>query len=219
MSAHTRGLIDVKLLSSGIVQRLPIENSALFREIYVWRCYERERLVKPGDIVVDAGAMTGIFTLKAAAQKASKILAFEPFFPSYLLLRKNIKWNKLKNVIAFNIALSNRNEERKLWVHEAPGSQTFRKETEEFVMVPTMKLDDVLEEEGVDHVDFIKIDVEGWEIPVLMGANEILKQAPIHLGIAGYHYPEQLAELSELLISREFNVKTLWERYLYAWKD
>ncbi len=216
----TLGLLDVKL-PNGMVQRIPIESSSQFREVYVWKAYERIREVKPGDVVVDVGAMVGTFTLKAAAQGASRILAFEPFPPSFKILAENLERNKLDNVDAYRVALAQRNGEMKLWAHENPGSQslTDMKDPEKFVMVPTRRLDDVLKEEEADHVDFIKIDVEGAEHLVLMGAKETLKRTPIHLGIAVYHYPEQLKEISTMLEGLGFKTHTLWNRYLFAEKN
>lgn len=217
---ETLGLIEVKL-PNGMVQSIPIESSSQFREIYVWKAYELAREVQPGDVVVDAGAMVGTFTLKAAAQGASRILAFEPFPPSFEILEENLKRNGLDNVDAFNVALAQLNGEMKLWTHKNPGSQSLTdvQDPEKFIMVPTRRLDDVLEEEGVDHVDFIKMDVEGAESLILLGAKDTLNRAPIHLGIAAYHYPEQVEELGNMLVSLGFKIQTLWKRYLYAWKD
>ncbi len=216
----TLGLIEVKL-PNGMVQSIPIEASSQFREIYVWKAYERIREVKPGDVVVDAGAMVGTFTLKAASQGASRILAFEPFPSSFELLNENIKRNELNNVDAFDVALSQCNGEMKLWSHENPGSQslTDMKDPKKFIMVPTKRLDDVLKEEDVEHVDFIKIDVEGAETLVLMGAKETLKRTPIHLGIAVYHYPKQFEEINTMLEGLGFKTHTLWNRYLFAEKN
>jgi len=217
---ETLGLLEVKL-PNGMFQHIPIESSSQFREIYVWKAYEQIRKVLPGDVVVDAGAMVGTFTLKAAAQGASRILAFEPFPPSLEILQENLKRNELENVDAFDVALAQLNGALKLWAHKNPGSQSLTdiNDPEKFIIVQARRLDDVLEEEGVDHVDFIKIDVEGAEGLVLMGAKETLKRTPIHLGIAVYHYPKQLEEINTMLEGIGFKTHTLWNRYLYAESD
>jgi hypothetical protein len=51
------------------------------------------------------------------------------------------------------------------------------------VAVEAMTLDDYCEREGLTHIDFVKIDVEGAEFLVLEGATELLasKDAPVIL--------------------------------------
>jgi FkbM family methyltransferase len=134
--------------------------------------YEKYRSLKPDDVVVDAGAGIGIFTVKASLQ-AKHVYAFEPEPENYGYLKRNV--NGLKNVKIFNTALfSNQkimplNISQGSWgahslfpLPESHGSET--------VMVQTVRLDDVVHEK----VDFLKIDVEASELEMLKGASRIL---------------------------------------------
>ncbi|WP_229572641.1 FkbM family methyltransferase [Saccharolobus caldissimus] len=60
--------------------------------------------VKKEDIVLDAGAFIGDFTLKIA-RKAKEVVAVEPLPWAFQLLKKNVEMNELKNVVPVNKAL------------------------------------------------------------------------------------------------------------------
>ncbi|WP_225969531.1 FkbM family methyltransferase [Saccharolobus islandicus] len=60
--------------------------------------------VKKEDIVLDAGAFIGDFTVKVA-KKAKEVVAVEPLPWAFQLLKKNVEMNELKNVVLVNKAL------------------------------------------------------------------------------------------------------------------
>jgi FkbM family methyltransferase len=57
----------------------------------------------------------------------------------------------------------------------------------EFTTAPVRPLDDILEELGVKHVEFVKFDIEGAERNALQGASRLLKSSKPQMAIAGYH--------------------------------
>src|SRR5579885_1432959 len=61
--------------------------------------------ITKGDIVLDAGANVGIFSI-LASRKAHKVIAIEPDPENYGYLLKNIEANHAENIIPVNIALS-----------------------------------------------------------------------------------------------------------------
>ncbi len=60
--------------------------------------------VKKDDVVLDAGAFIGDFTVKVA-KKAKEVVAVEPLPWAFQLLKKNVEMNELKNVVLVNKAL------------------------------------------------------------------------------------------------------------------
>src|SRR3990167_6694466 len=83
--------------------------------------YESKLLIKnikDGDIVIDVGANIGYYTLLFAKKvgENGKVFAFEPDSASFAILEKNIKDNKFRNVEAFNIALSDKQEDLSLFI-------------------------------------------------------------------------------------------------------
>jgi len=60
--------------------------------------------VKNTDVVLDAGAFVGDFTVKVA-RKAKEVVAVEPLPWAFKLLKENVETNNLKNVTLVNKAL------------------------------------------------------------------------------------------------------------------
>jgi len=137
--------------------------------------------VKAG-VFVDVGAHVGKYTVKVARQMADKgrVVSIEPDPGNFSALKTNIELNKLTNVHAFNVACWNKSEE--LSLYQSPSGSTVissvkEKVSNHFVKVKGVKLDDILENLGIDDVNLIKIDVEGAEEEVIQGARGIITKS------------------------------------------
>ncbi|MCG2725697.1 MAG: FkbM family methyltransferase [Elusimicrobia bacterium] len=77
-----------------------------------------KKVIKKGDIVLDLGAHIGYYTLIFAklVGNEGKVIAFEPSPNNFALLKKNIGINGYKNVILKQKAVSNKNENIKLYL-------------------------------------------------------------------------------------------------------
>ena len=64
-----------------------------------------------------------------------------------------------------------------------------------------MRLDTLIKKERLRYVDFIKIDVEGFESDVLTGAKTVIQTFKPKLAIALYHKSSDLTELPRLVRS------------------
>ena len=151
--------------------------------------------IKEGDVVVDVGAYIGIFSLLASERVGDKgcVYAFEPVPRSYERLMRNLEINKVKNVKAYNLGLSDRNESLPVYIpKEIPAEASlcqssateFSKGTnmqKEVIKVSLKPFDQFSEEEGLNHVDVVKIDVEGAELKVLKGMKKVLKSDNLKL--------------------------------------
>ena len=128
-------------------------------------------LIREGMTVVDVGASIGYYTLLAAKRvgREGLVLAFEPDPYRFKALKENVEINAWKNVKVFQLAVSNKEEERKM----ESGESFVIKSRKHVVTVKTVRLDTFLQTLQVDP-DIIKIDVEGAELEVLMGMKDIL---------------------------------------------
>lgn len=147
-----------------------------------------------GKVLLDVGANTGSFSL------ISKFLdcytyAFEPQSKVCKILESNIKLNKLeKKTTIIKVALSDKKSNSKLKL-KIPNSnsglasigEVNANDKVKFEEVKVSSIDEVVRDYNIENVDFIKIDVEGFELNVLKGA----------LNTISNYKPELLVEYSK----------------------
>lgn len=132
-----------------------------------------------GGVFVDVGANIGIFSVLAAKKvgPSGKVMAVEPSSRILSYLKENIRINKLSNIIIKNCAAHSSNLSHSFY--EAPidhfGMGSLAPQFNSApILVTTQTLDHMLAEEQIEHVDVLKIDVEGFESRVFQGAERLL---------------------------------------------
>jgi FkbM family methyltransferase len=149
---------------------------------------------KEGDVVVDIGAHIGRYTIISSKRvgQNGKVIAIEAHPGNFEMLNRNIKLNNLTNVIPLNYAAYSKQTKLDLYwyMENSTGHNSIMlnyKSTNykgNFVQVNTNTLDDLLlqQQNGINEVNWIKIDVEGAELEVLKGAvNTLSKSKDISL--------------------------------------
>jgi FkbM family methyltransferase len=142
-----------------------------------------ELLLKPGMTFLDIGTHVGQYTLVASRLVGSSgsVHGFEPDPETFRWLLSNIRRNGLTNVRSRNVALAAEPGRLVLYLSSVSdiGSNSLR-EPPSFsgraCEVETINLDAYLRASGIGRVDFVKIDVEGAEYGVLMGASDLLRR-------------------------------------------
>jgi FkbM family methyltransferase len=137
--------------------------------------------LKPGMTFVDVGANVGYFSLLAASLvgERGRVYALEPSPYAYARVAATLRANRMPQVHAFQMGLSA--EPGELALYLPPEDAHFHSPTMSAgsggrpVAVPVRRLDDALDEWGVETVDLIKVDVEGHEPFVFEGASRVLR--------------------------------------------
>lgn len=149
-----------------------------------------EHCLRPGDVFVDAGASVGQMAFHAARIVGARgsVLAFEPAPERHDDLVDGIALNHLVNVRPFRCGLGADNTELRLYLRGSP-SMVDQERKQDTVTVPVRRLDDVLADQAIGPVRFVKIDVEGLEPEVLEGARGLLtsREPPILCYEHGIH--------------------------------
>jgi FkbM family methyltransferase len=164
----------------------------IFQSIIVDQ-YHARKFIKNDSVIIDAGANAGVFSVFAAhLSPQGKIYSFEPSPETYELLSKNTR--EYSQILTFNHGLGDISKEENLILAESSGSNTMvdsgmRDGTSaSMVKVCVKTIDEVVREQGITRVDFIKMDTEGYEEKILYGAKEtIQKYAPV-LSMSAYHH-------------------------------
>ena len=164
------------------VWRTPAKLFFVFRRDYESEVHFFENAIQPGDCVIDIGANFGLYTVLAAkkAGSAGKVLAFEPFPASTEILLRNCELNNLGSVVkTFPCALGEEQSTASMAIHSDPGRNrigSLGAAEVARVDVRVDTLDNIVKESECSRIDFIKMDVEGFEAHVLRGARETLSR-------------------------------------------
>lgn len=151
-----------------------------------------ENWVQPGDFLIDAGANIGWLSLHMAALTGRKgqVWAFEPHPLMHQILLENISLNPHLVIKPFHKGLGHTFSESVLFEnpHINRGGASFINSSGESTGWPVSLIPlDSLVPEFPQSPALLKIDVEGWELEVLKGANQILAAA---------HRPKLIIEYS-----------------------
>jgi len=182
--------------------------------------------IKRGDVLIDCGAFQGTFSILASelVGNKGKIIAFEPDTENYKTLTDHLKINSIENVVVINKGLWSEKTNLKFNNSHGSGSSFFFSNKTSVISVPVVTLDEELDNLGIDHVDFIKADIEGSEIELVKGAVKILANNNVNLAIASYHElngEKTYIKLEELLKNYGYTVSTTFSYHLttYACKE
>ena len=161
-------------------------NWAIFWEIDVELVAKRKlfSLIKEGNNFIDIGAHIGQITLEAAriVGKEGKVFSFEPHPNTFAQFQHNVALNNFNNITECNFGLGD--EVGKFYVEvideNNAGMNRISKNNSSNIAVEVKILDDYLLATDIKRLDFIKIDVEGFEYKVLKGGEQtLLKWHPI----------------------------------------
>jgi FkbM family methyltransferase len=134
------------------------------------------RVVPSGGVFVDVGANIGTYTVRAsqAVGREGRVVAIEAHPFTFRFLQRTIAMNGFTNITTLNIAAGdNRQNVCMKYERLNPGETHVSPEgSTEVVMQP---LDECLAELGIAAINYLKIDVEGYELYVLRGARRIIE--------------------------------------------
>ena len=136
---------------------------------YIFQNIPRKRTM------IDIGANIGIFA-RPAAEQFERVICFEPVAKNFEVLEKNLE--SYSNVELHNAGISDRAQIAKFSMKTLKCGQS--QQVTEFTDDPEYENFEcklvTLDQYHFDGVDWIKIDVEGYEMQVLEGSKETIKQ-------------------------------------------
>jgi FkbM family methyltransferase len=169
------------VLRNGLIIHYGPSDSPLFifNEIFREHCYTRHGFYRPrpGDTVVDLGANIGLFALYLQSRAPGiRIHCFEPATPTRERLERNLSANGLSaDVSVYPLAVCDRERVAALKQGRNSGVRSLVPSADTSTgveIVPCVGLSEALELCRAEHVDLLKIDVEGSEVEILEGAGD-----------------------------------------------
>ena len=159
--------------------------------------------VKTGDCFWDVGAAVGTYSCLAADAGATPV-AFEPHPKNQARCVENFTLNQIDGEI-FDFALSNEPKTMQLPKSGAVGTGTFQLSESGDIRVDTVRGDDV----DAPDPDVVKIDVEGHEMQVLDGMDNILDTVRIIFVESHPNHGVEVEEVKAVLCEHGFEVETI----------
>lgn len=185
----------------------------ILKEIYIDRIYEPFLTGRKNLVIVDAGANIGLASMYFK-NFAKIVYAIEPAQSHLRNLENVITQNNITNIKILPFALSNKMGKRKLYLSPNPTANSLMstitgQPSEE---VQTITLDCILKNENIDHIDLLKLDVEGAESEIITSPDFIKIAQKISTIVGEWH--------DWGFTSRNFFADTMRAvGYQFSWKE
>lgn len=219
--------IDVKTWGGSRIHTRDSGDLAHLDEVICGRAYDQEPCRIPvSGVIVDVGAHLGSFSLYSVfKRKAKRVVSCEPCPDNLKMLRMNVKSNRLDDVITVvPKAVSGKHELRTFYLSNSNtgGNSLFgdanwlQGDIGSTFQVECLTLKEVLDDNGIDQVDFLKLDCEGAEIDILQNIDEHTSDRVNMIGMEFHNYPREwfVSRLQELGFS-VFPSKKPWRNRVY----
>ena len=195
-------------------------------ETFLLRGYEYKNICKAekGDYVLDCGAYTGNTSIYFSdlVSEEGKVFSIEAMPQTYNKLCKNI--SNYKNIFPYNYAIFDKEKQLKFTEEATPGSRVSDNSTENTITVQGISIDEFVNKNKIEKVDFIKMDIEGAELNALEGCAETCKKFSPKLAICIYHkaddwitIPKKILDLNEnYVFYMKHSSNYIYETVLFA---
>ena len=191
-------------------------------------CTDLKRLLAPKDryVAFDVGANEGQTGGKLLRQfPQAQVYCFEPFPETYKrLARLSRRYARVKT---FQMACGAKEGVLRVPVRPEAGSElnsllpashaVFDTSSARHVDIKVISIDDFCEQEGIERIDLLKTDTEGFDIEVLKGAAKMLESGKVDFVYAECEFGRVSAEvhtnffeLHDFLIQRNFRLVTVY---------
>ena len=192
---------DADFNIGGLYYNLNI-NSLIDRYILIDGDYDIEifnaakKALTNGGIFLDIGANFGYFSIMVSKIPNVIVFSFEPSLRELKRLHKNIYLNNSYNITVFPFCLGNENKlmDLNLCDNSNPGMNSLLDvfSTNNIQKTQCYRLDNLLTIDFIKNVQFIKIDVEGFEEYVLKGTGKLLENYSGQIVLEVTYYYEHI---------------------------
>ena len=185
--------------------KIRVNSTDLMALTNVWMIneYEIEKFkINKNDIIIDVGAHIGLFSLLASKSCfAGKIFSYEPINENFEMLMQNIKSNKLKNIVPFNLAVSKNTSNVKLFLDKDESAHSIFQKNTSYVTVESISLQKIFDDNDINFCKILKLDCEGAEYEIIDSLPDKYFEK-IQNMIIEYHLADSKPELGKDLISK-----------------
>ncbi len=161
--------------------------------------------VRPGDIVLDCGANVGVFTRTALRRGAKTVVAIEPAPENLECLRRNLQEEvRSGRVVVYPKGVWNKGASLPMHVNRNSAGDSFVLDPDPghgSLALPLTTLDAIVSELHLPRVDFIKMDIEGAEVPAIEGAKLTIRSYRPRMSVASEHLPNDAETIPSAVLA------------------
>ncbi|MBI4458801.1 MAG: FkbM family methyltransferase [Acidobacteria bacterium] len=172
---------------------------------------QRERetpqvVVQPGDVVLDVGSHLGTFTRYALRRGARLVVAFEPEPINVTCFKKNFPTELEQGQVilieaaaweASGILELASGSDNLSWTFSAVSER--QSENSAKLSIKAVTIDDIVEQQELSSIDFIKMNIEGAERYALRGARRTIGRFAPRMDISTHHLPDDPRTIPQLV--------------------
>ncbi len=175
-----------------------------------------------GSVIYDIGTHEGLYSIVLAQLIPNSVIySFEPNPYVYSLLEQNVKTAGLeKRITLLNLALSSKNEMSDLFISSEPALSSLHMYNASFfstitgsIKVKCVAVDYLIDNDICKPPDIIKIDTEGHEYEIILGAQKTIAKFRPAIGFEPHGIDGQAITTQEpiekLLLSQGYTIKSL----------
>ena len=172
------------LISAGEGLKFQYRKEVVLHDLYQFGVFEEKqtaalkKYTPPGGVFVDIGANVGYFAVLASrwVGVSGQVFAFEPVPATYKDLVSNLALNDCGNVRVFADACSDHSGVAAMIIGKQSGWSRLSAGGEGDIRVTTITLDEFIAQHNLERMDVLKIDTEGADYQVLLGARRSIER-------------------------------------------
>lgn len=181
---------------------------SLINEVIICDQYHIKQFLKKDSVIIDSGANVGMFAVYAAnLAEFGSVYSFEPVKETFGSLIENTKDYKqihcihsgLGDVISSKNILVKGKDRGDNVFEDSPFFVDSKNDAGKLEQTKMITIDSFVAENNISKIDFIKIDTEGYEAKILVGAKEAIKKFKPIIAMSAYHNPGDKENLPRIL--------------------
>jgi FkbM family methyltransferase len=165
---------------------------------------------KEGDIIVDVGAGRGedTLTFSRAVGASGRVIAIEAHPLSFTLLKSFCRLNGLRNVTPLHLALMDKLGTARIAEWDSNWMESgVEWDRPTGAKVPADTFEQVVREQGLDDISFLKMNIEGSERYALLGMTPVMERVA-HICVACHDFRSEQGH------GEQFRTRAFVERFL-----
>ena len=180
--------------------------------------YDLQRFLPEPKIIFDIGAYIGDVSLEFKSRfPNAEIFSFEPVSATFKIFAQNTKG--IKDIKGHNFALGEKEETIEIPLFSEASINTLKQANYDNPAISSenikvVRLDSFMADNGISHIDILKVDVEGFELEVLRGAGEQLSKIRCIVTEVGYirsNTKTHFADMDKFLEDNGFELFNIYE--------